>query len=228
MAAGDGMCIIMKIACMRVHCTCPGVLQLPSQLTAADPHLHHRVWKIPEESQLIYRAQGSTLECCKYLTGTEWVSGSAGGGLQLWSQMKKRPMFNARGAHGAAAPPAPGMTEPPAPAPTPSGAGEADVTGWVQSVAVCKGTDLLASGAGDGCVRLWRAAPGASGSALHSLQCVGGLPARGFVNGLAIARSGKFLIAGLGQEPRLGRWLRNPQARNGLLFQPLEVREDKH
>jgi ribosomal RNA-processing protein 9 len=38
-----------------------------------------------------------------------------------------------------------------------------------------------------------------------SLRYVGGLPARGFVNGLAVAKSGKFLVAAMGQEPRMGR-----------------------
>lgn len=93
----------------------------------------------------------------------------------------------------------------------------------MQSLAVCRNSDLLASGAGDGLVRLWRAAPGASGSALHSLQPVGGFAARGFVNGLALARSARFAVCALGQEPRMGRWARDAGARNGLLVQPLEI-----
>jgi ribosomal RNA-processing protein 9 len=40
------------------------------------------------------------VECCKYVTGTEWVSGGNDGSLQLWSQTKKRPIHVVRGAHG--------------------------------------------------------------------------------------------------------------------------------
>ena len=46
-------------------------------------------------------------------------------------------------------------------------------------------------------------------------------PAVGFVNGLAIAQSGKFLAAAIGQEHRLGRWFRIKEARNSLAIIPL-------
>ena len=76
-----------------------------------------------------------------------------------------------------------------------------------------------ASGAGDGLVRLWQVADGKVGKVLKEL---GALPARGFVNSLHIAKSGKFLIAGMGQEPRLGRWARDAAAKNGLLVHNLQ------
>lgn len=41
-----------------------------------------------------------------------------------------------------------------------------------------------------------------------------------------VARSGKFLLAGMGQEPRLGRWARDKKARNGLLLHRLTLRDD--
>ena len=47
----------------------------------------------------------------------------------------------------------------------------------------------------------------------HTLKWLGGLPARGFVNGLQIARSGRFVLAALGQEPRMGRWGRDAASR---------------
>ena len=28
-----------------------------------------RVWKVPEESQLVFRFHGMALDCCKYITG---------------------------------------------------------------------------------------------------------------------------------------------------------------
>jgi hypothetical protein len=42
------------------------------------------------------------------------------------------------------------------------------------------------------------------------------------VNGLAIASSGKFLLAGVGQEPRLGRWGRDASAKNGVVMHRLD------
>lgn len=80
-----------------------------------------------------------------------------------------------------------------------------------------------ASGAGDGVIRLWQVADGKVGKVLQEL---GGLPARGFVNSLQFAKSGKFLVAGMGQEPRLGRWARDGSAKNGLLLHNLQLQDE--
>lgn len=79
-----------------------------------------------------------------------------------------------------------------------------------------------ASGAGDGVIRLWQVADGKVGKVLKEL---GGLPARGFVNSLQFAKSGKFLVAGMGQEQRLGRWTRDGVAKNGLLIHQLNLQD---
>jgi ribosomal RNA-processing protein 9 len=89
----------------------------------------------------------------------------------------------------------------------------------VVSAAVGRGTNLCATGAGDGTIRLWKATPGEKDTALEPKHS---LPQRGFVNGLAIASSGKFLLAGVGQEPRLGRWGRDAGAKNGVVMHRLD------
>lgn len=73
-------------------------------------------------------------------------------------------------------------------------------------------------------IRLWQVGEGAKAGS-KALLPLGGLPARGFVNGLAFARSGRFVAAALGQEPRMGRWLRDKVARNGVLLQQLEYEQ---
>nr|GEY25821.1 RNA-directed DNA polymerase, eukaryota, reverse transcriptase zinc-binding domain protein [Tanacetum cinerariifolium] len=45
----------------------------------------------------------------------------------------------------------------------------------------------------------------------------------GYVNSLAFAKSGKFLVAGVGKEPRLGRWGSLPTARHGVALHPLHL-----
>ena len=74
-------------------------------------------------------------------------------------------------------------------------------------------------------VRLWQVID-AKGGTSKALAPLGGVPVRGFVNSLQVARSGRFLVAGVGQEPRLGRWLRDGTARNGVLIQPLQLRDE--
>jgi ribosomal RNA-processing protein 9 len=76
---------------------------------------------------------------------------------------------------------------------------------------------MQASGAGDGLIRLWGV--GESTANHRTLIPKGVIPARGFVNGIAIARDGRFLVGAVGQEPRLGRWVRDKVARNGVLIQ---------
>lgn len=139
--------------------------------------------------------------------------------LQLWTQLKRKPIAAVKAAHGPGAlqPSAAaaggdkkglqggsaGMVTQPRILPSadgapPGGAVTPDVTGWIQSLAVARHSDLVASGAGDGCVRLWEAVLSGAGS--HGgLNAVGALPARGFVNGLALGRSGRLVVAALGQ-----------------------------
>ena len=82
---------------------------------------------------------------------------------------------------------------------------------------------LQASGAGNGHIQLW-AVRSHKAKQPSELESLGGLPALGFVNGLQIARSARFLVAGLGREPRLGRW--GPShGRNGLLIHALPLEE---
>lgn len=67
---------------------------------------------------------------------------------------------------------------------------------------------------------MWQVDDGDNGQ--RALQSIGTLPARGFVNGLAIVKTGKLVLAAMGQEPRLGRWVRDKKAKNGLLLHRLE------
>ena len=77
------------------------------------------------------------------------------------------------------------------------------------SAAVGKGTNLRhrSRGWNDSFVESY------TGEKDTALEPKHSLPQRGFVNGLAIASSGKFLLAGVGQEPRLGRWGRDEEGK---------------
>ena len=173
-----------------------------------------RLWKVPEESQLVFRANHVNLESCAFITQGEWITGDGMGNVQLWNTAKKKPTFTARNAHVADSSDLDGS----------AGSVGGDACRWVGSVAVCPGSDLLASGAGDGIIRLWRVSDGGRGDGgRRALEDVGAVPVRGFVNSMAIARSARFLVAGIGQEPRMGRWLRDPQARNGVFIRQLDL-----
>ncbi|KAJ0395973.1 hypothetical protein P43SY_008989 [Pythium insidiosum] len=93
---------------------------------------------------------------------------------------------------------------------------------WISSVAVMPRTDLVASGSSDGVIRLWRA--DLTGRALVP---VAEIPQAGVVNGLCFDPKGRFLVAAVGQEHRLGRWERLKGVKNGLALIALpSVSED--
>jgi ribosomal RNA-processing protein 9 len=94
-----------------------------------------RLWKVQDETHLVFRGRGS-LDCCTVAGQSTWVSGADDGALSLWGTMKKKPLMVSQGAHVA----------------TPElGAAAA----WVGALAAVRGSDLVASGAADGAVRLW-------------------------------------------------------------------------
>jgi ribosomal RNA-processing protein 9 len=202
-----------------------------------------RVWKIAEESQLVFRGHCLTIESAAYVTGGEWITGSADGSVQFWRSTKKKPVFSARDAHGVPKKKSSGnrntrnttavensniaaeeglrqeVEEEQRGAGSVGGAAAT----WVGSVAVCRGSDLAASGSADGVIHLWKI-PDASGRVLTPIG--EGLPVRGFVNSLQIGKSGKVLVAGVGQEPRMGRWLRDAKAKNGVVIYRIPMSEE--
>ncbi|KAK1406070.1 hypothetical protein QVD17_42267 [Tagetes erecta] len=183
------------------------------------------LWKVPEESQLVFRAPASSLECCCFVNNDEFLSGSDDGSIEHWSVMRKKPLHIIKNAHTLLTPN------------THDAKQNGDLSNgtkdnsehvseklspsacsWVSSVAVCRGSDLAASGAGNGVVRLWEIENDAKG-----IRPLFELPLVGYVNSLAFAKSGKFLVAGVGKEPRLGRWGSLPDARHGVAVHPLHL-----
>ncbi|KAI3914517.1 hypothetical protein MKW92_009278 [Papaver armeniacum] len=188
-----------------------------------------RLFKVAEESQLVFRTPAGSLECCCFISNDEILAGSDDGSIKLWNPMRKAPAFIVENAH----PVLPSYDKLSANDNKVSNGDDAagngnikaeglgsSVQSWVSSVAVCRSSDLVASGAGNGSVNLW----GIDGEA-KTIRPLHDLPLVGFVNSLAFANSGRFLLAGVGQEPRLGTWGRNSAARNGVLIHPLKLSE---
>ncbi|KAF2293145.1 hypothetical protein GH714_037927 [Hevea brasiliensis] len=58
-----------------------------------------QLFKVPEESRLIFRASASSLECCCFIDNDEFLSGSDDGNIELWSVQKKKPVYIVKNAH---------------------------------------------------------------------------------------------------------------------------------
>ncbi|KAG7557718.1 WD40-repeat-containing domain superfamily [Arabidopsis suecica] len=171
--------------------------------------------KVPETSRMVYRAPASSLESCCFISDNEYLSGSDNGTVALWGMLKKKPVFIVKDAHrdktdGITTN---GILENGDHEPVNN---DCSASSWVNSVATCRGSDLAASGAGNGFVHLWAVET-------NAIRKLYELPLTGFVNSLAFAKSGKFLIAGVGQETRFGRWGSIKSAENGVAIHPLRL-----
>ncbi|TVU05040.1 hypothetical protein EJB05_48188 [Eragrostis curvula] len=193
-------------------------------LTVARDRTMH-LWKIPEESQLVFRAPAAaSLECSCFIDDKEFLSGSDDGSIELWSIMRKKPTHIIRNAHPVLSDNHNAVDN--AKLPKENGIHKLEnvssAQSWVSAVAARKGSDLVASGAGNGLVRLWAIEPDSKG-----IRPIFDLKLDGFVNSLAIANSGRFIVAGVGQEPRLGRWGSILSAQNGVAIHPIRLKEEK-
>ncbi|GLT90710.1 hypothetical protein SLE2022_086300 [Rubroshorea leprosula] len=186
-----------------------------------------QLFKVPEESRLVFRAPASSLECCCFINNDEFLSGSDDGSVELWSILKKKPLHIIKNAHALLPALKKVQDEDDEIIPEgniengdhlPKSCNRSTTYSWVSSVTLCRGSDLAASGAGNGCVRLW-----ALDSESKGIRPLYDLPLVGFANSLAFAKSGQLIIAGVGQEPRLGRWGRHPAARNGVAIHRLKL-----
>lgn len=160
-----------------------------------------RVWKIIEESQLVFNGPATSTDAVKLINEDHFVTAGEDGHLALWTVMKKKPLCSISHAHGL------DLTN-----------GEPN---WISAIATLPMTDLIASGSCDGFIRLWKCANG-----FRQLQQIQLIPMVGFVNALAFTLDGKTLVAGMGQEHRLGRWWRLKEAKNGLAVIPLAIKDE--
>ena len=172
---------IQDLACLRAE----------RAVTAGGRERTCRLWKIREESQLVFRGgtrskvhallEGGDLvdtpgakknevhegsvDCVSMIDDNHFVSGSDSGTLSLWSLAKKKPLFVVYAAHGYDR--AHGNTQP--------------LPRYITSVACLPYGDVFASGSWDGVIRLW-----ALDSSLRSFRFLFDVPAPGVVNSLQL------------------------------------------
>ncbi|XP_056590941.1 U3 small nucleolar RNA-interacting protein 2 [Triplophysa dalaica] len=158
-----------------------------------------RVWKIAEESQLVFNGHDGSIDCIQLINEEYMVTGGDDGAVSVWTVNKKKPLATVKQAHGICG--NSGLEQP----------------RWLSSVAALHNSDTIATGSHNSSVQLWMC-----GEGFRGLDPLFSVPVTGFVNSLKFSSSGKFLVAGVGQEHRLGRWWRIKEAKNGLYIIPLK------
>ncbi|XP_029006001.1 U3 small nucleolar RNA-interacting protein 2 isoform X2 [Betta splendens] len=163
-----------------------------------------RVWKIIEESQLVFHGHAGSIDCIQLINEEHMITGADDGSVCLWSVNKKKPLTTVKKAHGCYSDT------------------ELEQPHWISSVAAVHNSDLVASGSHNSNIQLWKC-----GHNYRSLEPLFSVPVSGFVNSLKFSSSGQFLVAGVGQEHRLGRWWRLKEAKNGIYVIPLKRKRDQ-
>lgn len=170
-----------------------------------------------------------SVDCVAMVDDTTFLSGGDSGSLCLWTTTKKKPIATVNLAHG--------IQEH-----SSESEGTIGTARWITALACLPYGDTFASGSWDGQVRLWRL-----DDRLRSFAPLATIAAPGYVNSLqllapslrpATTHSGKrgsedarkekeeqslMVVAGVAKEPRLGRWMRLKEGREGAVvaFVPL-------
>ena len=142
-----------------------------------------RLWKVAEETHLVFRGHKGSIDCVQYLTDTTFVSGGQDGSLNLWKDAQKSPVKSIAAAHGYQMQGGKATCNP----------------NWISSLTCIKMSNVVATGSCDGFVRLW-----AANAEERLLAPLCEFPVAGFVNALVLTEH--MLIVGTGKEHRFGRW----------------------
>lgn len=154
-----------------------------------------RLWKVAEETHLVFRGHKGSIDNVQYLTDNSFVSAGQDGSLLLWKDAQKAPVRSVAAAHGFQYIAGTNATK----THQPSMLNQSGNPNWVCSLATIKMSNIVASGSTDGFVRIWSA--NAEDRKLVPLCQVA---APGCVNALAV--SPRLLVAGCGKEHKYGRW----------------------
>ncbi|KAL4225880.1 pre-rRNA processing protein [Mactra antiquata] len=165
-----------------------------------------RIWKIIEESQLVFNAHTMcSVDCVALINESYFISGNDDNSISLWGVMKKKPLCTLKNAHGCQA--------------SEGSVDNSHKENWITAVAAKQNSDIVASaGSRDGCVRFWKCS-----SDYKKLEPIISVSVAGFVNCLKFSNNGQYLIGGVGQEHRLGRWWSDKKAKNGIVIIPLNI-----
>jgi ribosomal RNA-processing protein 9 len=195
--------------------------------------------EVDEDIPIAY-AEGST-DCIAPLDASLFVTGSDNGQLSLWNTQRKKPVFTVPLTHGRDPPLAPDEMSANTNAKETGIKPGPRLPRYVTAIATVPFADLILTASWDGWVRAWRI--GDSKRTIEELGKVGRVPVeegielvngdgvqktedgtiiRGIVNGLSVCergdrgKDGICIVAAVGKEPRLGRWMGGKGGRNGI------------
>lgn len=153
------------------------------------------IWKIPEETQLIFKPRDYPLDGLVALSPYNFVSGGQNGEIALWSTRKDKPVCKL---------------------------GDMHEKGWIGSLAGIYQSDVVVSGAADSKLRFYKANLQMN-KIIRDEDLF--LPCEGIVNCVDLSEDCKMLAVVESSEHRLGRWITSKKRSKIRLFYLDESKE---
>ncbi|ENN81940.1 U3 small nucleolar RNA-interacting protein 2-like [Dendroctonus ponderosae] len=157
-----------------------------------------RIWKIIEETQLIYNGHMGNIDHVRFINEEHFFSGGDDGQICVWSFMRKKPLQIIESAHGKDL-----FNNQPR---------------WITAIAALVNTDLVASGSYDGYVRLWKLEDNFKKS-----KEILKIRVQGVINALSFASDGQSLVVAVSRDYKFGRWMTVKNAKDCILVVPFNV-----
>ncbi|KAF9115737.1 pre-rRNA processing protein [Mortierella sp. AM989] len=158
-----------------------------------------------------------SMDCLAMIDEENFLTGGDSGTISLWNVNKKKAVFSMPLAHGF-------HTQP-----LDYSNGEAMPNGgvetpyWITALASLRYSDMFVSGSWDGTIRVWQI-----GKNMRNFSLLSTIPTVGVVNDLQLYQptlsKKALLVAAVGQEHKLGRWLRIKEGRNGMRIVELSTK----
>lgn len=164
--SGAGHAYVETLFGHQDHVTDVAVMALDECVSVGARDRTARLWKVVEESQLVFRGGASknapyretTIDCIAPLPPAHFVTGTDSGSISLWSMHKKKPLFTIPLAHGVD--PIPPLDELSPEVDKETAAHNArhmrPTPRWITALTTLPGTDVVLSGSWDGYIRAWR------------------------------------------------------------------------
>jgi len=158
-----------------------------------------RLWKTDRETHLMFARHTYSVDAVTVVDQDRVVSAGQDGNMFLWSNASKKPLATVA-----------------------LGSGK-----WITALRAIRQRNVVFSGGTDGFLRCWRfgrnSGDNAEDKTLRFTEAAEAVAVPGCINGIAVGR--KVLVAAVGKEHKLGRWIYEKKYRNGLLLLPLSYRE---
>ena len=164
--------------------------------TGADGHII--LWKLTDETQLVYKAPGMFVDSVYVCNDKFWVTGGGNGSVHLWQVNKKVPIYTMLGAHNGMG----NIYNPDTPETPDTSSLLEGSKFWTVGVSGVRNSDLVVSCSFDSYINIYKFM-----EKERKLKVLRKVEVEGWINGVELIDGGKYMVVGRSREHRLGRWV---------------------